>query len=82
MSRVPYASAVGSLMYAMVCTMSDLAYAVSTVSRFMSNPGKQQWETVKWVLQYLRRATRLGLVFQRLKRESLRYYKAMLMQIM
>jgi len=35
MSRVPYASAVGSLMYARVCTRSDLAYAVSTVSQFM-----------------------------------------------
>jgi len=40
MSRVPYASAVGSLMYVMVCTRSDLAYAITTVSRFMSNPGK------------------------------------------
>ena len=49
-SRVPYASAVGSLMYAMVCTRLDLAYAVSTISRFMSNPGKQHWEAVKWVL--------------------------------
>jgi len=47
MSRVPYASAVGSLMYAMVCTRTDLAYAVSTVSRFMSNPGKQHYEVVK-----------------------------------
>jgi len=82
MSRIAYASAMESLMYAMVCARPDLAHAVSTVSRFMSNPGKQHWETVKWVLQYLRRATRLGLVFQRLKRESLRYYKAMLMQIM
>jgi len=41
MSRVPCASALGSLMYAMVCTRPDLAYAVSTVSWFMSNPGKQ-----------------------------------------
>jgi len=32
MSRVPYASTVGSLMYAIVCTMPDLAYAVSTVA--------------------------------------------------
>jgi len=40
-SRVPYASAVESLIYAMVCTRPDLAYAVSTVSRFMLNPGKQ-----------------------------------------
>jgi len=40
-SRVPYASAVGSLMYGMVYTRLDLAYAVSTVSQFMSNPRKQ-----------------------------------------
>jgi len=41
MSRVSCASAVGSLMYVMVCTRPDLAYAVSTVSQFMSNSGKQ-----------------------------------------
>ena len=40
-SQVPYASAVGSLMYAMVCIGPDLAYAVSIVSRFMSNSEKQ-----------------------------------------
>jgi len=38
MSRITYASAVGLLIYAMVCTRSDLAYAVSTVNQFMSNP--------------------------------------------
>jgi len=32
MSLVPYASALGSLMYAMVCTKPDLSYAVSVVS--------------------------------------------------
>jgi len=31
MSRVLYASAIGSLMYAMVCTRPDLAYTISTV---------------------------------------------------
>ena len=40
MSRVPYASVVGSLMYAMVCSRPDLAYVVSTVSQFILNPGK------------------------------------------
>ena len=40
MSRVSYTSAVGSLMYTIVCTRPDLAYAVSTVSQFISNPGK------------------------------------------
>ena len=41
MSRVPYASAIGSLMYAMVYTMTDLAHAVSIISRFMGDPGKE-----------------------------------------
>jgi len=63
MSRVLYANAVGSLMYAMVYTRPDLAYVVSTVSQFMSNPEKQHWEAVKWVLRYLRGTARLGLVF-------------------
>ena len=57
-------------MYAMVCTRPDLAYAVSTVCRFMSNSGKQHWEAVKWVLRYLRATVRLSLVFQRLKMEK------------
>ena len=40
MSHVPYASAVGSLMYAMVCTRPNIAHAVGGLSRFMSKPGK------------------------------------------
>jgi len=40
-SRVLYASAVESLIYVMVCTRRDLTCVVSTVSWFMSNPGKQ-----------------------------------------
>ena len=47
MSRIPYASTMGSLMYVMVCTMSDLAYAVCIVSQFMSNLEKQHWEAMK-----------------------------------
>jgi len=53
MSQVPYASALGSLMYTMVCTRPDLTYVVSIVNRFMSNSKKQYWEAVKWVLRYL-----------------------------
>ncbi|PHT40240.1 Retrovirus-related Pol polyprotein from transposon TNT 1-94 [Capsicum baccatum] len=65
MSHVPYSNAVGSLMYAMVCTRPDLAYAVSVVSRFMHNPGKQHWESVKWILRYLKGSPDIGLVFDR-----------------
>uniref|UniRef100_A0A3Q7FI64 Reverse transcriptase Ty1/copia-type domain-containing protein n=1 Tax=Solanum lycopersicum TaxID=4081 RepID=A0A3Q7FI64_SOLLC len=46
MALVPYASAVGSLMYAMVCTRPDIAHAVGVVSRYMANPGKEHWEAV------------------------------------
>ena len=41
MAELPYASAVGCLMYAMVCTRPDLAQAVSQVSKYMSNPGRK-----------------------------------------
>ena len=47
MSKVPYASTIGGLMYAMVCTRPDIAHAMEVVSRFMGRPGKQHWEVVK-----------------------------------
>ena len=40
MSKVPYASAIGNLMYVMMCTRPDIAHAVGVVSKFMSRPGK------------------------------------------
>ena len=39
MKKILYASAVGSLMYAMLCTRPDICYAVGIVSRYQSNPG-------------------------------------------
>ncbi|KAA0067284.1 Gag-Pol [Cucumis melo var. makuwa] len=47
MSRVPYASAVGSLMFAMICTRSDIADVVGVVSRYMANPGREHSNIVK-----------------------------------
>ena len=63
MSKVPYASAIGSLMYAMVCTRPDIAHTVRVVSRFMSRPGKQYWEAVKWILRYLKGSSYTCLCF-------------------
>ncbi|GJZ16482.1 retrotransposon protein, putative, ty1-copia subclass [Tanacetum coccineum] len=63
MSKVPYANAVGSLMYLMVCTRPDIAYAVSVVSRYLANPGKNHWEAVKWILKYLWGTANVGLVY-------------------
>jgi hypothetical protein len=50
---VPYSSVVGSSMYAMVCSRPDLSYVMSLVSRYMTNPGRTHWETVKWIFKYL-----------------------------
>ncbi|CAJ2662759.1 unnamed protein product [Trifolium pratense] len=63
MSKVPYASAVGCLMYAMVCTRPDLAQAVSQVCKFMSKPGKHHWEAVKWIFRYLKGTIGHGIMF-------------------
>lgn len=63
MSAIPYSSAVGSLMYAMVCTRPDITHAVSLVSRFLSNPGKAHWEAVKWIFRYLRGTSKLSLCY-------------------
>eukprot|EP00253_Pinus_taeda_P030762 PITA_30762 len=64
MSRVPYASPIGSLMYAMVCTRLDIAHVVGVLSRFMSKPGKEHWTTVKWVFRDLRGTSDYGLCYQ------------------
>ena len=64
MSRVPYASAVGSLMYEMVCTRPDIAHAMGILSRFMSNLGKEHWTAVKWFFIYLRGTSYYGLCYQ------------------
>src|SRR5215467_5511005 len=63
MSKVPYASTIGSLMYAMLCTRPDIAHAVSVTSRYQSNPGMEHWVVVKNILKYLRRTKDLFLVF-------------------
>jgi hypothetical protein len=67
MSKVPYASAVGCLMYAMVCTGLDLAHAVSVVSKYMANLGKQHWDAVKWIFRYLKGTTDYDITFVRQK---------------
>ena len=63
MRRVPYASVVGSLMYAMLCMRPDICYAVGIVSRYQSNPGLDHWVAVKHILKYLRRMRNYMLVY-------------------
>lgn len=44
---IPSSSTIGSLMYTMICTRSDIAHVVGVVSIFMSNLGKTRWHVVK-----------------------------------
>lgn len=44
-------SDVGSLIYAMIGSRSDLGYAIGLISRFMSTPGRKYWEAVNWDLK-------------------------------
>jgi hypothetical protein len=54
MQGIPYKTAVGSLMYAMVGTRPDLAFLVSMVSQFMSRAGPSHWMAVKRIMRYLK----------------------------
>ena len=63
MEGIPYASAIESIMYAMICTRSDVPYALSVTSRFHAGPGEKHWEAVKCILKYLRRAKDLFLIY-------------------
>ena len=63
MSKVPYANAVGCLMYLMVCTRPDISHAVSVVSRYMANLGKEHWNVVKWIFRYLIGTRDFGILF-------------------
>ena len=53
MAHVPYASAAGFLMYAMVCTQLDISHAVGVLSRYMMTPSKEHWTVIKRVFRYL-----------------------------
>jgi len=53
MKNTPYALAVGSLMYAQVCTRPDIAFAVGVLGRYQSNPGIDHWKAAKKVMRYL-----------------------------
>ncbi|XP_073051273.1 secreted RxLR effector protein 161-like [Primulina eburnea] len=64
MSKVPYFSAIGSLMYAMMCTCPDICYAMGLVSRYQSNPRRRHWSAVKKILRYLKGTTDYFLCYQ------------------
>ncbi|GKC48502.1 hypothetical protein Tco_1071247 [Tanacetum coccineum] len=64
MQNVPYASAVGYIMYVVRCTRPDVAFAQNITSRFQQNPGDLYWTTVKNIMKYLRNTKDIFLVYE------------------
>ena len=65
MKAVPYASAVGSLQYAQVCTRSDLTFVTGLLGRYQDNPGIEHWNLVKKALRYVQGTTGLMLTYRK-----------------
>ena len=64
-AQIEYASAIGSLMYAMHCTRPDIAFTVCKLSRFTSNPSVEHWKAIARVLGYLKKTMNLGLLYNK-----------------
>ena len=67
MQKIPYASVIGSLMYAQVCTRPDITFIVGVLGRYLSNPGLQHWTAAKRVLRYLKKTKDYVLTYRRSK---------------
>lgn len=63
--QVPYREAIGSLMYAMIGSRPDIAYAVGFLSKFCEARRVVHWNTVKRVFRYLRDTAQHGLLYGR-----------------
>lgn len=63
-SRVLYASMLRSLMYAMICTIPNIAQVVGVISRFMADLGREHESVVKRILRYIKRTSGVALCFE------------------
>ena len=63
MKVIPYASAIGSIMYAMLCTRPYVWLAISIAGRYQSNPRVEHWTAVKNIRKYLKRTKDMFLVY-------------------
>lgn len=62
-SRYPYSSLIGSLMYISVCTRPDIAQSVGALARFMQVPTTVHWKAAISVLRYLAGTRDYGIKF-------------------
>ena len=62
-SIFPYREAIGSIMYLMVCTRPDIAFAVGQLSKYNANPSKEHVAALKHLFRYLKGTPNLGITF-------------------
>lgn len=60
--QVPYRQVVGKLMYLMVATRGDMAYAISVVSTVLDKYSEYAWKAVKRILRYVKGTVNFGLI--------------------
>ena len=66
MKNISYASVVGSIMYVQVCSKPNIAFSVSMLGRYQSNPGMDHWRAAKKVLRYLQGTKEYMLMYTRM----------------
>jgi len=71
MRKIPYASTVESLMYAIVCTRPHIEHAVGVVSKC-----KEHWASVNWIFRYLRGTSKMSVCSKNCKSVLMGYTNA------
>ena len=69
-SNVPYRQAVGCLQYLAIVTRPDIAFAVSTVARAVTNPSKSDWRRVHKIYRYLNGTRDVGIMYRKEERNQ------------
>lgn len=63
MKEIPYQSAIGGIMYAMIGTRPDISFAITALSQFSKNPGMKHWKAIKRLLRYLHGTIDFGITY-------------------
>jgi len=64
MCNVPYASAIGSLIYVLLCTWPNICFAFGSVSCYQSNLGPAYWQAVRRIFRHQRDISNLVICYQ------------------
>ncbi len=63
--NIPYRQVIGSLMYLMVGSRADIAFAVGKLSQHSQSPSKYHWVALKRVLRYINGTRNFGILYSK-----------------